>query len=282
MITLGKCLLLAAATVLSVAACGSDDPFCGDKSLDEGEECDDGNDDDTDFCLSTCKARQLSQLTVTWQFNKEGAEGFSSDSCIDMGASTVEVELVGGPEPVMLAERCSFRQAVFVDIPAADYQLRLKVLDSDGLMLTSSIISQQLPFDGGIDSVEVVVPYESWTQSYLGTFYFLVAWAGADCAAAEPAVAQQRLTLVAGGETFMGTTTDGAALDGSSSSACVSLEEEFPQAVLEVPFGPATFTVEGLDSEGAKVFEEVYETFVGAGVNNPELLFDVDAVPPPV
>lgn len=31
-------------------------PFCGDGSVDLGEACDDGNDDDTDACLSTCVA----------------------------------------------------------------------------------------------------------------------------------------------------------------------------------------------------------------------------------
>ncbi|MCP4443762.1 MAG: hypothetical protein GY811_00255 [Myxococcales bacterium] len=281
MLTSAKYLVFGAATVFSVAACGEDSPYCGDKNLDMGEECDDGNSDDTDVCLSTCKARQLSQLTITWQFNKDGADGFTSDSCIDMGASTVEVELLGGPEPLMLSGRCSFYQAVFVDIPAEDYQLWVKVLDSEGRMLTSSIVEQALPFDGGIDSVEVVIPHDAWSGTHDGTFNFRLAWAGGDCTVANPAVAEQRLTLVAGGQTFTGTTTDGATLDGSSASSCVSLDDEFPQKALTVPFGPATFMVEGLSSEGATVYESVYETFVGAGLNNPELVFDVEAVPPP-
>ena len=273
--------MLATATAFAVAACGSDDPFCGDKKLDMGEECDDGNTDDTDFCLSTCKARQLSQLTIQWEFNKDEAEGFSSDSCIDTGARTVEVELVGGPEPLTLSGPCSLRQVVYVDIPAADYEVRAKVLDADGVMLTSSVITETYSFAGGTDVLELVVPFASWVRSYEGTFYFRVAWDTADCALATPAVVEQRLTLVTSdGQTFAGTTTDGAALDGSAAATCMSVDSEFPQAVLEVPAGPADFRIDGLDGDGAIVFTEDFATFVGAGVNNPELTFDVDAVPP--
>ena len=281
-VSLVQRLLLAAAVTFVAAACGGEDPYCGDKNLDMGEECDDGNSDDTDFCLSTCKARQLSQLTIKWEFNKDAADGFTSDSCIDVGASTVEVELIGGPEPIVLTERCSFRQVVFVDIPAADYQLKVKVLDAEGLMLTSSIIDEQVDFAGGIDTVEVVVPFDAWQRTYNGTFYFRLAWAGADCGLAEPVVVQQRLTLVAAGQTFTGTTTDGVSLDGSTASGCVTLDEEFPQSALEVPAGPASWSVEGLDASGDTVFQSDYETFVGAGLNNPELFFDVSAVPPAI
>jgi len=274
-------VILIVVAALAVTACGGSDPFCGDKHLDMGEECDDGNVDDTDFCLSTCKARKLSQLTIKWEFNKDSAAGFTSDSCIDMDADTVEVELVGGPEPLVLTERCSFRQVVFVDIPAADYDIKIKVLDAGGQLLTTNIIEQSLAFAGGIDIVEAVVPFESWVRNYDGTFYFRLAWDGTDCAVANPAVVSQRLTLVAGGQTFSGFTTDGVPMNGSGSSSCVSLDEEFPQSALAVPFGPATWTVEGLDGTGAVLYQTEYETFVGAGVNNPELLFDLALVPAP-
>lgn len=268
--------ILAAATVLTVAACGSDAPFCGDKQLDMGEECDDGNSDDTDFCLSTCKARQLSQLTVKWEFNQ--GEGFSGDSCLDVGAADVEVELVGGPEPLLLTERCSYRQAVFVDLPAADYEVRTRVLDSEGALLTSGVETENYSFDGGIDILELVVPFASWTQSYDGTFYFRVAWDAEDCDAADPVVAEQRLTLVVGGQTFGGATTDGTALNGTATGVCQPLANEFPQSALDVPAGPADIRIEGLDEEGSVVFQQDFATFVGAGVSNPELVFDVDAV----
>ncbi len=271
---------LAAATVFSVAACGGDDPFCGDSNLDMGEECDDGNSDDTDFCLSTCKARQLSQLTVKWAFNKDEAEGFSTDSCLDIGASNVEVELVGGPgpEPLIRTEQCSFRQAVFVDIPAADYEVRTRVLDSEGGLLTTGTLTEDYSFDGGTDILDVVVPFTEWTRTYDGTFYFRVAWDSQDCAAADPVVAEQRITLVTGGETYTGATTDGLTLDGVTPGVCISVDREFPQSALDVPAGPADIRIDGLDAEGSVVFTEDFATFIGAGVNNPELTFDVDAV----
>lgn len=272
-------LLVAAAVLTCASACGEDAPFCGDKKLNAGEECDDGNYDDTDFCLSTCKARQLSSLTVKWEFNRDAAPDFTGDSCIDLGASKVEITLTGGVEPLVSLENCSFRQAVFTDIPAADYGISVRVFDSQEAELTSAPLISSFDFPGGIATTEVVIPPELWVRAYLGTFFFRVAWAGTDCALAVPPVTEQRLTLVvAGGETFTGTTTTGASLDGSAASACVSLDEQFPQSALEVPFGAATLTIEGLDDEGTAVFAEVYETFIGAGVNNPELIFDVDLI----
>ena len=124
------------ALMLVVAACGGDAPFCGDGTLDPGEECDDGTDDDTDFCFSSCTARQLSSLTVKWEFNRDAGPDFTGDSCIDLDASQVEVTLIGGPEPVSEIENCSFRQVVFFDIPAADYEIELRVLGSQEQELT--------------------------------------------------------------------------------------------------------------------------------------------------
>lgn len=269
-------VILLAAAALSAAACGSDSPFCGDGDLDQGEECDDGNDDDTDFCLASCKARQLSSLTLKWEFNADDELGFSGDACIDMGARRVEVELLGGPEPMILSESCSFKQVVFVDIPAATYTATVRILDKDDLALTSPSAAQEIVFPGGVVTENLLITADQWLQSYVGTFFFRVTWGDADCDTATPPVAEQKLTLVAGGQVFQGSTADGAALDGSAGFACQPLVEEFPQAALEVPFGPATFTIEGIDGLGATVYETVFETFVGAGVNNPELIFDVD------
>lgn len=279
MLLLRTTLLLAAATLV-VAACGGDAPFCGDGTLDPGEECDDGNSDDTDFCFSTCNARQLSSLTVKWEFNRDAGPDFTGDSCIDLNASQVEVTLTGGPEPVVAIENCSFRQVVFFDIPTADYDIELRVLGAQEQELTKDPVLAAFAFPGGTATTEVVVAPEAWKRSYLGTFFFRIAWDGADCALAEPAVVEQRLTLVAGNETFAGTTTSGAAMDGTSPSSCVSLDEQFPQSALDVPFGAATLTVEGLDAVGTAVFTEVFDTFVGAGINNPELIFDVDLIAP--
>ncbi len=269
-------LLILAAVASAAAACSSEAPFCGDGDLNQGEECDDGNADDTDFCLSTCKARQLSSLTLKWQFNNDDEIGFGGDACIDMRARRVEVELTGGPEPLLMAESCSFKQVVFIDIPAGSYTAKIRVLDKDDLPLTSANAGTPIEFPGGTQTEVVNVEPEEWLGSYLGTFFFRLGWANNDCDTAMPAVVQQKLTLVAGGSVFQGSTTDGANMDGSSESGCQLLSEEFPQSALDVPFGAATFTIEGFDSEGEKAYMSVFETFVGAGVNNPELVFEVE------
>ena len=273
-------LLVAVAMSAFAFACGDDAPFCGDGELDEGEECDDANDDDSDYCLSSCQARELSSLTLKWEFNRDETTGFTGDACIDMGARRVEVDLLGGPEPFSLTESCSFWQVVFSDIPAATYTASLRVLGRDDIALMDGPLEQEVVFAGGTATEMMVVPPAQWLQSYVGTFFFRIEWGGQDCSTANPSVAKQKLTLVAGGQTFTGTTTDGAAMDGSAESACQSLSEEFPQSALEVPFGPATLSVEGIDSGGTRAYESVFETFVGAGVNNPELVFDVDLSPP--
>jgi hypothetical protein len=54
----------------------------------------------------------------------------------------------------------------------------------------------------------------------------------------------------------------------------------FPQSALEVPFGFATFTLEGRDGTGTPQFAETFDTFVGAGVSNPEIEFDVNSLTP--
>lgn len=273
-------ILLLAAAGLTAAACGSSAPYCGDGELNQGEECDDGNEDDTDFCLASCKARQLSSLTLKWDFNSDEDLGFTGDACIDMRARRVQVELLGGPEPLMMDETCSFKQVVFVDIPAGTYTAKLTVVDRDDIPLTAVDPGREIVFPGGSTTESLRIAPEDWLQSYLGTFFFRVGWAGADCGTAVPAVVQQNLTLVAGGQVFSGFTTDGATMDGSVDSGCQPLTEEFPQSALDVPFGAATFTIEGIDEGGQTVYESVFDTFVGAGVNNPELIFDVDLSTP--
>ena len=56
--------------------------------------------------------------------------------------------------------------------------------------------------------------------------------------------------------------------------------EEFPQSALGIPFGPATFIVEGQDSVGDPQFSQGFATFIGAGITNPEYHFDVASLAP--
>ena len=89
---------------------------------------------------------------------------------------------------------------------------------------------------------------------------------------------KQVLDLSRGGSPVVSTTKLGHSLEGIASD-CQSSAVSEPQTVLDAPFGPAAMTIQGLDALDAVIFETTFETFLGAGVNNPELIFDVAAAP---
>ncbi|MBT8492850.1 MAG: hypothetical protein KJO07_07295 [Deltaproteobacteria bacterium] len=266
---------LAASTLaLCGGGCG-EAPFCGDGNVDQGEECDDGNNnDETDACLSTCLVRPVPTLIVKWSFNVDEDRGFDGDSCTDTGAREVTVD-IDGPVAEAADESCSFRQVTFSDIPAGTYDLDLAVRDRDGRSLTSSAVGQSYEFGGGDEEITVNVPYDAWSANYTGNFFFNVTYGGLGC---DPAtnVVQQSLffTYDDGGRPVAGYTKAGDPLDGSPSD-CYSKSENEPQTILDVPFGPATLVVQGLDAEANVVYESSFPTFIGAGLLNDEVSFDV-------
>jgi hypothetical protein len=71
----------------------------------------------------------------------------------------------------------------------------------------------------------------------------------------------------------------GQKLDGTDPEPCRALTEEFPQTAKELPFGPATLVVEGKDPGGNMKYTKSFDVFVGAGLSNPTLTFDVPAPP---
>jgi hypothetical protein len=270
-----------AVTTLSVmgTGCGGSDPFCGDGDVDDGEQCDDGNDDQTDFCRN-CTVFLPATTTVQWEFNKEAAPMFTGDSCIDLGVSRVEVQLTG-PVNETMDEGCSLRQVVFSDLPAGQYVASVRALNTNGDILTDAPIEQTLSIPGSTNQeFEVVIPYDAWTGTYTGSFYFRMRWGGQDCAAATPPVVDHVMTLTQGGPPLSISTTDDNPLDGTPSGTCVSFIEEFPQSALDVPFGPARFRIVGLDNVGTPQFDHEFDTFIGAGVSNPEFEFDVNSLTP--
>jgi len=262
-------------TAFAVGACGSD-PYCGDGSVDPGEQCDDGNGDETDFCLSSCVARVIPSLTVKWSFNESEELGFTGDNCTDTGAFEVEVT-VDGAVTETITESCAIKQIRFVDLAPGSYDISLDVKSAGGSDLTSSPITLAYDFSGGDQEVTLVVPFDAWTGSYDGNYFFRVTWDGADCAAATTPVVEQVLDLTRGGEYVATETKTMDSLQGAT-SPCRALTENEPQTILDVPFGPATLLIQGLDTDSNVVYETSFETFIGAGVNNPELVFDVAAV----
>lgn len=276
--------LVAAGLALAPAVVGScgggDDPICGDgvHHPELGEQCDDGNDIETDSCRSNCTANIPGATTISWVFNKDAAPMFTNDSCTDVRAINVEVT-VTGPATATLSESCALRQVVFQDLPTGMYTIAVKPLDFDGELLIDAPVELTTNLGPGT-MIEIDVPPERWLRSYLGTFFFRTQWGGQDCAAATPPVVQHRLTMIQNGTPLTVTTENGDPFDGSAPGPCQPFSAEFPQSALMVPFGVATFTVEGLDSGGTPQFRETFDTFVGAGISNPEIHFDVNSLTP--
>jgi cysteine-rich repeat protein len=272
------------------AACGGGDgdSVCGNGVKEDGEDCDDGNMVDTDNCTNSCRFAEVQTLdaVVKWAFNKDAAPRFDVDSCFDMGVSRVEVEIQHTTDTAVAftaSETCGLRQVTFIDIPAGDYLARVRAVDTDGNLMTNAVVEQLFTISSVDVEIEVVIPYEAWKQSYTGTFFFRLHWGdmGIDCAAAAPPVARHRMTLERGGTPVTQRTDANDRLDGTAPGMCRSLGEEFPQSATGVPWGPYMFHVEGLDSTGTAQFMESYDTFVGAGVSNPEMQFDVRSLNEP-
>jgi len=286
-------------------ACGSGDPappdatapsdagdpdahraICGDRIAELGEECDDGNDVDDDVCSNACALNVAARVnaTVKWWFNRNDDLGFEGDACVDLDVARVEVELEYFPQPSVAyvsSDECAFRQVTFVGVPAGGYAIRVRPLDADGDLLITSEVQVGTAFSEQQSIQDIDIGYERWTRSYAGSFFFRVGWgdASADCTTAAPPVAQQQLLLEQGGVALMQMTSNGDALDGSLPSPCRPLTDELPQFAADVPWGPAQLTISGLDGEGIEVYRSSFDTFVGAGLSNPELLFDVVAAP---
>jgi hypothetical protein len=269
-LAIGGAAALAGAAVFAaagVAACGGSG--CGELCGPEGQ-----------FCHDDCTPRAIPQLTIRWEFNNGAARGFTGDSCTDLHVDRVAVELSSGEVVREAEEFCSFRQAVFFELPAGTYQVTLRPLSADDELLTVGPVTAEIEYGGTREEKEINVEPDAWARDYTGTFFFRVTWSGGDCMEATPAVAEQLLTLISRGRAVGMPTTEGDPVDGSAPAPCRSHLRPSPQAVLGVPFGPAVLTVVGLDDLGQESFEETFDTFVGAGPGNPELIFDVPSVLP--
>lgn len=223
---------------------------------------------------------------VKWKFNNYPELMFGGDTCRDMEATTVRVDVTGVDDPLVFETKdvdCNQQQASFVGLAAGTYTVSLVPLDAAGESMIGTPVTADLVIGvpGSMSSVDINVPWEAWVGSYTGTLLFNLAWGGASCETATPTVMNQTLTLMVNGGTVASVVTDsGQRLDGTDPQACRS-NTGFAQFAEGLPFGPATFTVSGTDSAGVLAFEQTFDTFVGAAKNNPTLTFDVEALPPP-
>jgi hypothetical protein len=268
-------------------SCGGDpDPVCGDMNVDMGEQCDDGNDDETDSCRM-CQAYIAPRTTVKWAFNAEVVPEFMNDGCSDVGARDVDVVLTG-PTTDMRRIGCSERQVTFVDLAPGEYTATVTPLDNAGTSLvTAPPPGVTFPANTTPNTTQeytVVVPPEAWARPMTGTFFFILRWAGMECGTAAPPVTTQVVTLMRtpGGPVTQMANVNSATypsyrLDGTQPVGCVPSMLSQAEAAPGVPFGRATITVSGRDVGGAEWFRGEFDTFIGAGTSNPVYTFDVQS-----
>lgn len=243
-----------ALAVVPLAACGTDDPCA-----------------DIDCTLD-------GRTVVKWTFNAYPERGFPMDSCVDFGVQKVQVDAIDSLGVVTtLREDCGNAQAVFSGLPFGDYTINVMPLDAAG----NAILAVPVTSTVAAGSVEVAtetkvnVPWDAWPGMHTGTFLFRISWGGLSCESTMPEIKNQVLTLSVNGVVQNVTTDDGQMLNGSDKKPCKMFSSNFPQSALGVPFGPATLLIEGYDATDMMKFSKQFDTFVGAGITNPTLTFDV-------
>jgi hypothetical protein len=269
----GALALGGVAWTLHLSSCGGGGGVCGDGVQDPGEECDDGNADQTDSCRN-CMAYLAPRTTVIWSFDKYPDRGFTGDTCLDVGATKVRVATTG-PTAVSQDVNCGDGQAVFQTLSAGAYTFAVTPLAGDGSALVKAPATAMAAAGGSATTVNVNVPWDSWVNTYTGTLLFRLTWAKASCSAATPPIKTQAMTLTASNGQVVTQVTDmGQKLDGTA-GPCRESTDQFPQSALGLPFGPATFLVVGKDLAGIEQFRHTFDTFIGAGTNNPTLTYDL-------
>ena len=218
------------------------------------------------------------RTTVKWTFDAYPMRGFPQDTCVDFGVKKVAVDVVDAAGfATSSGDMCGNGQVAFSGLAPGDYKVFLTPQDETGNPLVNA------PIEGTVTAGEtgnnrettVNVPWDAWTGTFSGTFLFRISWGGLSCEMTNPEIKSQALTLTVNGVVQTITTDDGQMLNGSDKKPCKKLTDNFPQSALNVPFGPATLLIEGYDATDNMRFSKQFDTFVGAGITNPTLTFDV-------
>jgi hypothetical protein len=224
----------------------------------------------------------MGHTVVKWTFDAYPQLMFPMDSCVDFGVGKVAVDAVdaNGKTVASLRDDCGIGQVTFEGLPDGAYTMYVAPLDLTGGDLVTAQASGTVNAGafGADTQVTVNVPWDAWLGTHTGTFLFRLSWGGVTCSAAAPPVVSEVLTLTVNGAPVAVTTDAGTHLDGSAPAPCYELTQNFPESATNVPFGPATLTVDGIDNGGHAMFHHVFDTFVGAGITNPTLTYDA---PPP-
>lgn len=244
--------------------------------------CGGGNDKPVDALI--CEATNCGlqgHTVVKWTFDAYPEWLFPMDSCVDFNVFKVKVDAVAADSTVVSqTEDCGAAQSTFDGlVEGAPYTINVTPLDFDGNPVVSAAATGTVmggAFQAGT-SVSVNVPYTSWIGTFTGTYLFRLSWAGQGCVAA--GVVTQNVTLTVNGTVVTQTADNGQKLDGTDPKPCYDIGQAFPQSATMVPFGPATLKVDGYNSGSTTVpvFSKTIDTFVGAGITNPTITYDVPA-----
>lgn len=263
---------------LTLGACGG--AVCGDGKPEGDEQCDDGNTVDGDGCSATCRAQDTADTFVHFApFIAQQFAGFT-ESCGGLEIAQVEVTLTG-PKPHSERVDCSFGQIKVSALPPGAYSATAKAYDSSGAAISRGMAHVDFTVGEADQDVYIDWPWEDFTRSYNGTFFFKVLWGGATrCAEASPAVVKHRLRLERAGQALAGMTDSGDAIDGSATGTCRDGAEARAQAVVGLGWGPVKLVVSGEDATGRTTFRGSFDSFVGAGASNPVMTVDVPSILP--
>jgi cysteine-rich repeat protein len=259
---------------LTNVACGGGSA-CGDNHKDSDEQCDDGNDRDDDACSNSCKVQNTNDVSVQWRILGDAVPGFV-ESCDGIGAITAHIVL-DGPIPAEVDVECSYSQYVLAALRPGDYTVTITLYDAAMPTPAAVTLGTQAQFTvtEGDMTVPLVIPWEDLATTNLrGDWFYRFKWAGATtCAAAVPPVDSVRIRLTQNGQPVAD--EQGNLIDGTDEIPCYDFDDAFAHAVNRLPFGPATLTVQGTNAGGQVNFEGTFDTFIGAGIQNPALLYDV-------
>ncbi|HUS33428.1 MAG TPA: hypothetical protein VMZ53_33230 [Kofleriaceae bacterium] len=219
---------------------------------------------------------EQSRTTIKWVFNRYPERGFQMDSCTDLGVSKVGVDVVDSAGNVQsLQTDCGNGQLAFFGLAEGDYTVYVAPLDAGGNGLVTAPAQGTVTAGPVGDNREVTVnvPVEAWIGPYDGSFLFRISWGGMSCETTD--IKDQVVTLKVNGVVQSVLTDDGQMLNGADKKPCKRLTDEFPQTAKHAAFGMATLLIEGYDATDNMRFSHQFDTFVGAGISNPTLTFDV-------
>lgn len=225
---------------------------------------------------ATSVCGQQTRTTVKWMFDHYPERGFVMDSCTDLGVSKVAVDMVDSAGSVTsLQADCGNGQINFSGLAEGNYTVYVTPLDAagNGLVTTPAPGMVTTGPVGDNHETTVNVPVESWIGPYDGSFLFRISWGGMSCETTD--IKQQVVTLTVNGVVQNVMTDDGEMLNGADKKPCKKLTDEFPQTAKNAAFGMATLEIKGYDATDNMKYSHSFDTFVGAGISNPTLTFDV-------